>query len=155
MHSVTETTIINASVSDVWKSWDDFANIDRFNPNLSRSFSIDEKGVTGLGARRQCDFTDGRNFVREEIVEYFPEQKMRVDIYNGSLPLKKAQGVIEMRSLGPQQTEISFSIEFLPKMGLLGRLMVPLMKPQFRKALVKVVDGNRAFVESRVAVNAA
>ena len=39
-------------------------------------------------------------------------------------------------------------MEFTPKMGLLGQILVPLMKPQFRKLLTKLVDGNKAYAET-------
>ena len=45
------------------------------------------------------------------------------------------------------QTELTFTMQFTPKMGLLGRMMVPLMKAQFSKALGRLVDGNKAYVE--------
>jgi uncharacterized protein YndB with AHSA1/START domain len=152
MPHVTVTRTIDAPVSEVWATWDDYANIDKFNPNLNRSFLIGENGATGLGATRQCDLEDGKNFIQERIVEYVPEQKVAVDIYNGTLPLKSAKGVVEMKAVGPNRTELKFTMHFVPKMGFLGLLMVPMMKPQFKKLLGKLVDGNRAYIESGVVI---
>jgi uncharacterized protein YndB with AHSA1/START domain len=152
MPHVTVTRTIDAPVSEVWASWDDYANIDKFNPNLNRSFLIGDNGTTGLGATRQCDLEDGKNFIQERIVEYVPEQKVTVDIYNGTLPLKSAKAEVQMKSVGPNRTELNFTIHFVPKMGLLGLLMVPMMKPQFKKLLGKLVDGNRAYIESGVVI---
>lgn len=152
MPQVTVTRQVNAPISKVWESWDDYANIDKFNPNLKKSFLIGKNGSSGLGATRQCDFEDGKNFVQERIVEYVPEQKIAVDIYNGSIPLKTAKAEISMKSIGSDRTELTFTMHFVPKMGLLGKMMVPMMKPQFRKALTKLIDGNRAYVESGVEI---
>ncbi|CTQ53242.1 putative integral membrane protein [Roseibium album] len=152
MPHVTVTRTIDAPVSEVWASWDDYANIDKFNPNLNRSFLIGENGATGLGATRQCDLEDGKNFIQERIVEYVPEQKVTVDIYNGTLPLKSAKAEVQMKPVGPNRTELNFTMHFVPKMGLLGLLMVPMMKPQFKKLLGKLVDGNRAYIESGVVI---
>ncbi len=152
MPHVTLTRTINAPVAEVWKTWDDFANIDKFNPNLKRSFLVEENGQTGLGATRQCDLEDGKNYIQERIVEYTPERKMAVDIYNGTMPLKSARAEIEMRATGPNRTELQFTMHFVPKFGLLGRLMVPMMKPRFRKLLGRLVDGNRAYVEDGVVI---
>lgn len=152
MPHVTVSRTIDAPVSEVWASWDDFANIDKFNPNLNRSFLIGNNGDTGLGATRQCDLEDGKNYIQERIVEYVPEQKVVVDIYNGTLPLKSAKAEVQMRALGPTRTELTFTMHFVPKMGLIGRMMVPMMKPQFKKLLGKLLDGNRAYIESGVAI---
>ncbi len=155
MPHVTVTRVVKAPLADVWASWDDYANIYRFNPNLTKSYLIGDNGDTGLGATRQCDLADGKNYIRERIIEHRPQQRIVVDIYEGTLPLKKAQGEISMRALNPAETELSFTIRFTPKLGLLGRLMVPMMKPQFRKSIVNLVDGNQAFVERGELANAA
>ena len=152
MPKVTLKRTIEAPVSRVWDSWNDYANIDKFNPNLKRSFLINDNGDTGLGATRQCDLSDGRNYIRERIVDYVPEERLTLDIYDGTLPLKRTQAIIEMRPLGPSRTELSFTMDFTPKFGILGRLMVPMMKPQFRKLLGRLVDGNKAYVESGVEI---
>ena len=143
---ITET--VNAPVTDVWAAWDDYGNIDKFNPNLNRSFLIDDSGETGLGAQRQCDMSDGKNFIQERIVEYVPQKKMVVDVYHGTLPLKSAKATISMKPLAIDRTELSFTMEFTPGMGLLGRLMIPMMKPQFRRALTKLVAACKAYVET-------
>ena len=147
MAQVTLTRKINAPIADVWATWDDYGHIDRFNPNLSKSFLINGSQETGEGAERQCDLADGKNFIQERVVDYVPERRMALDIYNGTLPLKRAKAIIELRPLSVNETELRFTMEFTPKMGLLGRLMVPLMKPQFRKLLGKLVDGNKAYAE--------
>ena len=147
MHEVSLKRTIDAPVAEVWAAWDDYAHIDRFNPNLSRSFLINDSDATGLGAERQCDLSDGKNFVQERVIEYVPEKRIVLDIFNSSVPLKRARAMVEMRALRVNQTELTFTLQFTPKMGLLGRIMVPLMKAQFSKALGRLVDGNKAYVE--------
>lgn len=147
MPEVSVITIINAHVEEVWNAWDDYAHIEKFNPNLSRSFLLDGSQATGLGAERQCTLTDGKNYIQERIVEYRPNQRMKVEIFNGTFPLKDNYATIDMRQTGPNRTELHFKMEFEPKYGLLGRLMVPMMKPQFRKLLRKLIDANKAYIE--------
>ena len=147
MAKVIVTRIINAPVADVWAAWDDFGNIDRFNPNLKQSGLINGSARSGLGAERQCDLKDGKNYIQERVVDYQPERRMTVDIFNGSLPLKRAKATIEMTPQAVRRTELTFTMEFTPGMGLLGQLMVPMMKPQFRRMLSGLVDANKAYVE--------
>lgn len=147
MAKVELTRDIAAPVSEVWKAWDDYGSIWRYNPNLSGSHLINGSKSTGLGAERQCDFVDGKNYIQERIVDYVPERRITVDIYNGTVPLKRAKAVIEMEPIALNRTRLKFTMEFQPSMGLLGYLMTPLIRRQFRTALGKLVDANKAYVE--------
>ncbi len=144
--------MIDAPVAKVWDSWNDYGNVDKFNPNLSRSFLIGDNGETGLGATRQCDLNDGKNYIQEKIIAYVPERKIAVDIYNGTMPLKRAVATIELIPLAANRTEVNFTMEFTPKFGILGKVMIPLMKPQFKKLLNKLIDGNKAYLEDGVVI---
>ena len=148
-------TVIDAPVSEVWTAWDDFGQIDQFNPNLKRSFLIDNSASTGLGAQRQCDLADGKNHVKERIVEYVPERLMVVDIYDGTIPVKSAIARIAMVPLADGRTELTFRFSFVPKLGVFGRLLGPLMKRQIRKSIGQLVAANRRFVETRAMRKAA
>ena len=59
---------------------------------------------------------------------------------------------IEMRPLGRGHTELTFHMEFTPGMRLLGLVMAPMIKAQFRKALGKLLDANKAYVEDGVVI---
>ena len=54
---------------------------------------------------------------------------------------------IELTALSQNRTRVDFTMAFTPKMGLLGRMMIPMMKPQFARLLGKLMDGNKAYVE--------
>jgi hypothetical protein len=56
---------------------------------------------------------------------------------------------IELNTLDDNITEVIFTMTFVPKMGLLGRVLIPLMKIQFRKDISKLVDGNKMYVEEK------
>lgn len=147
MAKVSVKQIINATISDVWRSWDQFGTIDTFNPNLARSFLLDGSAPTGLGAKRQCDFKDGKNYIREEIVAYHPEDMMKVDIYDGTAPIKAATAEIKLTAVSANQTSIVFTIEFTPKFGFFGKLLIPLMKSQFRKDISGLLLKNAEYVQ--------
>jgi hypothetical protein len=141
---------VNAMISDVWRSWDQFGAIDAFNPNLTRSFLLNGRAPTGLGAKRQCDFKDGKNYIREEIIAYRPDEMMKVDIYDGTVPLKSATAQINLTSISASQTTVTFTMMFTPKFGLFGKLLIPLMKPQFAKDITRLLKKNAEFVEPAV-----
>jgi ribosome-associated toxin RatA of RatAB toxin-antitoxin module len=150
MPKVIVSKRINASVDEVWASWDDFANIYKFNPNLSGSHLVSSDDVaTRVGTQRQCDMVDGKNWIREEIIDYKPGKLMKLDIYDGTLPLKSMVVDIEFEELSSNRTRVRFTADFEPKFGVAGKLMVPLMKRQFQPMLQALLDANADFVEDR------
>ncbi len=146
MAHVTVERTIAAPVADVWSSWDDFGAIYHFNPNLKGSRLINNSPKSGIGARRQCDLADGKNYIRERIIGYTPEEEMTIDIYEGTMPLKKAVATLRLTALNDSSTRVSMTMEFEPKLGLIGKMMVPMMKPQFAKMLGALLEGNDHFV---------
>ncbi len=151
METINVKKVIDAPVEKVWESWDDFGNIYKFNPGINASRLLGEDS-TGIGAKRECDLKDGKNWVRERIVEYVPLKKMRISIYESSMPIKTMTATVTFRSIGDAKTEVDFTAEFEPKMGFLGKLMAPLMKRQFRPLLASMLDGNAEYVERGVLV---
>ncbi len=148
MATVTVERLVNAPLPAVWASWDDFGGIYRFNPNIRGSFLLEGSKATGLGATRQCDLTDGKNYIQERIVDYVPKQRLVIDIFNGTLPIKNAMVEFDLHVEDDDSTRVRTTMHFEPKQGILGRLMLPLMKPQLKKMLGKLLDGNAAYVEN-------
>lgn len=154
MPTVKVQKIVNAPIEEVWASWDDFGNIYKFNPSITASRLLSGDS-TGIGARRECDLKDGKNWVREKIVDYVPLKRMEINIYESSMPIKTMSAFITFRAITNAKTEVAFAAEFEPKMGLLGKLMAPLMKRQFRPMLASMLDGNADYVEKGVLVSQA
>lgn len=148
MPKVTVKQTVNAPIDQVWASWDRFGDVADFNPNLAASRLIAGSAPSGRGAMRQCDLKDGKNHIRERIVDYDPGRRMVVDIYEGTMPLKRGIATVELKAAGPARTEVSMTIDFLPKFGLLGLAMVPMMRPQFRRMLTQLLASNASFVET-------
>ncbi len=155
MAQLTVVETVNAPTTQVWEALDDFGNIYLFNPNLTGSHLINQSEKTGLGAMRRCDLSDGKSYINERIVEYVPDRKMVVEIFEGNVPLKQAFAGITLNAIDAGRTQIVFDFEFTPKFGLLGKLMIPMMKGPFRKSLVKLLQGTKEFVETGKTVNAA
>ncbi len=147
MAYVVSELVVDAPVEKVWAAWDDFGNIDRFNPAINKSRLLEGSPQGGEGASRQCDLADGKNFVRERVIESIPNKRMVIDIYEGSVPLKSAAGTLDFQPMGPSKTKVTMRLDFVPKFGLLGKLMVPLMRPQFLKNVKEMLAGNAAYVE--------
>lgn len=154
MANVTVTRVMSAPIEQVWASWDDFGGIYKFNPNLNHSRLLEGSSTTGKGAKRQCDISDGKNWIREEVVGYVPGRSMKINIYEGTMPLKAAIATISFKRLGSERTEVTMAMDFEPKMGLLGKLMLPMMKPKFKGMLNNLLAGNDAYVSQGQLANA-
>lgn len=141
---------VNAPISTVWESWDDYANIYKFHPGVQHSYLLGVKQESGVGALRQCDFTDGKTFLKERIAAYEKEKKMTVDIYETNAPIKNPQADFEFFAEGPNETRVVMTMQFTPKMGIIGKLLTPIMRKQFTKGLQGLLAGNAQYVEKQL-----
>jgi len=147
MVTITVHKTVNAPVSALWESWDDYANIADFHPGLSASRLLDGQQETGMGALRQCDFTDGKTFLKERITGYEKNKRMVLEIFDTNAPIRNAHAIFEFQAVGGERSRVTMTMIFTPKMGLLGRLLTPIMRKQFTKGLNDLLASNAAHVE--------
>jgi uncharacterized protein YndB with AHSA1/START domain len=138
---------VNAPIDEVWKSWDDFGAIARFAPNLKKSYLLEGSAKTGLGAKRHCDLADGKNYLQEEIIEYIPNERLVIDIFDGSMPMKSGTAAFDLKSLGSNHTKVTMTMDVSPKFGVAGKVMMSAMKPKFRSLLQSMLKGNADYVQ--------
>ncbi len=139
--------IVEAPLEQVWKTWDDFGVIARFAPNLKKSFLIEGSAKTGLGAKRHCDMADGKNFLKEEIIEYIPNKRLVIDVYDGSMPVESGTGAFDLEALDSGRTKVTMTMDFVPKFGVAGKMMMGAMKSKFRGQLQSMLKGNADYIE--------
>ena len=147
MVSIAVHQTVNAPIATVWDSWDDYGNINKFHPGLNASYLLGKKQKTGVGAVRQCDFTDGKTYLKERISEYLEHQRITIDIYDTNAPFRDGKAIFEFTSEGPSKTRVTMTMSFTPKMGILGKILTPLMKFQFKKGLRGLLKSNADYVE--------
>ena len=155
MANVTVTRKVNAPVQDVFSSWNnDFGDIYKFNPNLNHSHLLSESPTdAGEGALRQCDLADGKNWIREKVISVKDNKQIVIDIYEGTMPLKQATATFDFKQIGVKRTEVAMTMTFTPRMGVLGQLLVPLLKAKFKGMLQNLLDANADYVENGTLVN--
>lgn len=147
MADVVVSQEVNAPLDELWRSWDKFDEIYRFNPVINESPLLPRSAPTGMGAERVCKHIDGKTYLKERIIGYQPQEHIVVDIFDANLPLKKATVTLDFEALSPEQSRVTMRIVFTPKFGPVGWLMVPLMKSQFKKGLSDLLSANARFVE--------
>lgn len=141
MHLVSVNRKINKPANEVWQTLDNFADVYKYHPHVKHSESINEV-PTGIGAERTCFFEDG-NKIKERIIGYDKGKEYTVEIFdNGSFPLTRAIGRLQVNSISDNSSEVLFSMSFQPKFGPIGWIMAQLMmKNQFSKILSSVLEG--------------
>jgi len=146
---------MNVSTEKAFACWnDDYENIYKFNPNLKHSKLLNNSPrASGVGALRRCDMADGKNWINEKVLKSEKNKQLVIDIYEGTLPFKSAIGTIDFRTVNPHQTDVSFTMSFKPKMGIIGLILIPLMKRMFKPSLQALLDGNADFLEHGKQVN--
>lgn len=148
---------VDVAVGDLFATWhDEYADIYKYNPGVKHSKLLeDSPAEKGVGALRQCDFSDGKNWVRERIMEVTENKRLVIDIYDGSVPLKSAVATLDFTELQQNRSRVKMTMDFEPKFGLLGKLMAPLMKKQFCGALLELLEGNASYATNGGLKNAA
>ena len=121
------------SPSKVFAALDDFAGIQRFHPLLESSPLVEGTPETGVGAERVCHLYDG-NTLHERVVGSEPNKWMSVEIVDTSMPLNKADGRFELKATEDGGTELTLTMDFEAKMGLLGKALDKLVMARKFKA---------------------
>ena len=82
-------------------------------------------------------------------------QSLKIDVYESSMPMKSMTASFRFREVTKEKTSVQMTVDFEPGMGVVGMLMTPLMKRQFRPMLQSLLDCNAAHVEYGETVPAA
>ncbi|MEM8814554.1 MAG: SRPBCC family protein [Pseudomonadota bacterium] len=147
MYNVTVARTLNAPLDAVWESWADFGNVAVWHPLVAHSKLLgDPAEAVQVGSRRQCDLADGKNWVREEIVEMQQDRRIGIKLYEGTMPLKTALATVAFGTPDAARTRVHLSMDFEPKFGLLGRLMAPMIKRQFKRMFAEILATNERHV---------
>jgi len=132
---------IAAEASVVWALLNDFQHIDAFNPNLARSTHIGETPLEGLGAERRCDLKDGRNWIKERVVDWRPGESYTVEIYAGTMPIRDVRTTLAVTPKGAGSRAV-MQISYTPKLGILGRLLdVIMLRRKMTGLMHSVLEG--------------
>ena len=112
-----------------------FEDIASYHPAVQASHLLAGAPATGLGARRECTFTDGSK-VEETVTRWSEGRGYRVRIEGIPMPIKHLENEIDVDDNSVRLTAQYAGNGFVSEI-LLGFLMRPLM----RVRLQRVVDG--------------
>ncbi len=145
MKTIERAVTLQTSASNAWIALREFGDIDRFNPNLKESHLLEGSPATGIGARRHCTMSDGKNYIREEVIDWREGQGYTVDIFEGTMPLRTAQATLRIEPSGASACEVSMSLTYEPKFGALGAVLdVVMLRRMLLGSCAKVLEGLRS-----------
>ena len=140
MQEAHTTRTIHATPEQVWNLVSDLRTVQQYNPTVT-SVDLLTDAAGGLGAQRRCHFADGTD-VREEIIASDEGQRLRLSLSEFSLPMKQLESEITLAPTADGKTQVTFTIAYDMKLGLLGRAMgATVVHHQLGKATAKMVAG--------------
>lgn len=132
---------INAPSEALWTYLGDYSNIYRFNPLLKGSHFNEGTSSCEVGSTRQCDMKTG-DYLKERIIDWKEDSHYTVEIYDTSMPVKKAIATLGLTKINDQSTEAYMTMEIVPKYAILGPMMYLMFKyvaaPGILKGLEKL-----------------
>jgi hypothetical protein len=152
MTRVYVTRPTTAGPETCWELIADFANIDFFNPHLSRSHLLEGSPERGVGTTRQCDLKDGKNFIRERVLTWKEGESYTVDIYDGTLPVASNITTLGLMPRAGGGSLLFMESVYQLRYGVFGAIMDALVMRRTSNAMLgKVLVGLAEKAEEREA----
>ena len=144
---LTDSITIEEKLHMVWEVVKDIGNIALFHPLIKSSHQTNDK--VGVGAARNCKMKP-MGEMDEEVVEWKEMSSFTTKVIGGKMlpPIEFMIGKLELTDLN-NHTMATFTLAYRLKFGALGKIMDALLiKPQFKKAPSKYVEGLKEYVEN-------
>ena len=131
MPEFTITRQIEAPVESVWEVLNDFGDIQRWSPGVTRS-ELTSAGPVSQGSTRHCDLAP-LGAVNERIDMYEPHRRMTVNLYETfKLPIS---GAVADFNIAPQDGGTKLTIHYSYAPNLAGRFLKGTTDKQMRKGI--------------------
>jgi carbon monoxide dehydrogenase subunit G len=146
--STFETTIdIEAPIEKVWEALADIGSISKWNPGVHESYATSDE-TTGLGATRFCDL-GGKNFVKEQVVEFETCRKLTMRVTGTNMPMEEADIHFTLVVDGGH-TRVTCAPGYTLKYGPLGSLMDRFyVRGNYEKSMQSLLRGLKDHVEGQ------
>ena len=144
------TTIINEPIQNVWDAVKFPGDIKNFHPLIKNSYMISDEQF-GKGSKRYCELKPIG--VMEELISDWKEGEMIItEVVGGKIlpPYSFMKGILNLKPHNQAKTEASFTFSYKLKFGGFGRMIDKLfVKPQFKSAPDKFVNGLKSYLENK------
>lgn len=140
------SVLIKVPQADVWRVVKDFGNIKVFHPLIKESYRINH--TPEVGAKRICKLKP-MGEMEEEVIEWNEGVGFTARVIDGKMlpPYELMMGKLFLEAKA-DGTLVTFTFSYKLKFGVLGNIMnLLLVKPQFKAAPIKYVEGLRQYCE--------
>ncbi|MFI1773333.1 SRPBCC family protein [Thalassobellus citreus] len=139
---------IQSPKEKVWKVMANLGDINRFNPNTSKSY-YSSNIKEGIGAARICELRP--TGVVEETATIWNEGNgftLKITPIKNAPPVKNMYAVLDLKSLNPKNTRVKINMEYETKLGVLGKTLNTLViKSQMKKGIQLLLEGLKVHLE--------
>lgn len=145
---IEATVPICSSTEKVWGVLKNPGDIRLYHPLIKDSEML-STNPNGVGAKRLCDLLPMGQMV-EVITDWEEGRSYTTEVIDGKMlpPYQFMKGKITVSPLDVYFAEVTFSFHYKLKYGRLGNLLdVLFIKPQFKSAPKKYVQGLKSYVE--------
>lgn len=114
---------INSPKQKVWEIVSDLGEIYRFNPNVSKSYYTSDK-TQGIGAARICELLPSGKIL-ETVTNWIEGSGflLQIEPIEKAPPMKNFSGFFELERLDDYRTQVSVTINYGMKLGIIGNLL--------------------------------
>lgn len=130
---------INAPSEVLWKYLGDYSNIYKFNPLIKDSHFNEGTTACEIGSTRQCNMKTG-DYLKERITDWKEGSHYTVEIYDTSMPVKKADATLGLNQIDDETTETYMEMEIIPKYAILKPMMYLMFKYYAAPGILKGLE---------------
>ena len=135
-HHISHTIRVDVPMHKIWAVLQDFSSIERTSHAVESS-PITSEIKEGVGTIRKCHFYD-KNSVVEEITHYEEGRSFRMVLSEYSMPMKSIKAEFTVDKVDENNCDITMSMDFVVKFGLLGKILgALLLKSVLKKKVLK------------------
>lgn len=147
MATIHNEITVNASVEKLWNILTDLELLDKYDPTVKQSTLVSTE-KTGIGAKRKVTMLDGKNWFKEEVTVFKPNESLTYQLTDCSFPIQGLQHSYSFEKIGTQ-TKVKQVMEYTVKFGLLGKLLDAMMiRKQSDAGIKKFFAGLKEYAET-------
>lgn len=146
---IIEKININAPIEKVWHVISDIGAIQKYSPDVLRSYCTSDK-KKGVGVTRHCDLTSGVT-LEERVIGWNKMDMLAIEIYKGEgilLRLLKSLVVKIILLSDNNFTEVTQIMEYKIKNGILGNLLRGFVEKSLDKSNRHTLVGLKHYIET-------
>lgn len=137
---------INAPIEKIWSALANIEELEKYDPTVLKSSATTE-AKEGLGAARKVDMRDGKNWFREKVSVFKPNEALEFELTACSFPVHQLKHSYSFQTSG-RQTKVKQVMQYRVKFGLLGKILDSLViRNKSDKGIKQFFAGLKSYVE--------